>query len=574
VREDEPDGGALELAFAYLIWPEQRLLRASLALVDLLLNAHSWVWHKGYKIDLRSCMVTSCLALIYDTLYDALTPIQRHAITHSLLERDLGIYQGIASSQSEGWTNSRMNWQSVVHSHIGIAALAMGDELPNWREILRLATLGVIDFLDAQPEDGSYPEGLLYWHFGIGEAAWFAYLLKLASRDQVTLLAHPYFAATGKFAYHMSTPDGCFDFEDCCSFRADDWLAALLARECNDRVLGSIVVPFDIHNPPFRKINVPARVIRHILPDVEGLPSEPPEDYPTSHYFRGTETVCMRSDWRPNATYVAFHAGRTALPHSHSDVGSFIVGSRGRRLIPDAGFWPYAPGYFQYDSIRWDFDGAAATGHSILLIDSAGPLWGNDCDGRFLSVTLGPGADSVACDLTSAYKNRVASYVRYFIFLHPDLILILDDVKGLQPRYYKWLIQTSGSVELGEERCRIRNEDATATIQFYNLSKERGYRMTSETRISHYGSFVDDHQAPPSVEYVSVGALHREANWLVGAAIFIGDSGASPSGTALFSGSPASVRWVCSVGEVATEVTINRVSKVIAVGPYAGSATS
>ena len=68
--------------------------------------------------------------------------------------------------------------------------------------------------------------------------------MKTASRHSVNLLLHPYLQATGEFARHMSTPDGCFDFEDCYNFRADDWLSAILSRECNNP--GLRAAPFEL----------------------------------------------------------------------------------------------------------------------------------------------------------------------------------------------------------------------------------------------------------------------------------------------------------------------------------------
>ena len=129
-------------------------------------------------------------------------------------------------------------------------------------------------FLDGQPVDGSDREGLQYWHFGIGEAVWFGLALRTASRGAVNLLSHRYLQVTGEFARHMSTPDGCFDFEDCCNFRADDWLIAALSRESESPSLRAMVAPFDFDHRPFRKVSAPARAMRHIVALEPALPEE------------------------------------------------------------------------------------------------------------------------------------------------------------------------------------------------------------------------------------------------------------------------------------------------------------
>jgi hypothetical protein len=571
MEEDNLDGDALELAFAYTILRDPRLLYAALAQVERILKADTWVWHQDLQIDLHSSMLTSSLALIYDLLYPELTEAQRDTIISGLLKRDLGRYEGIVQSGSDWWVACQMNWQAVVHGHIGIAALAISERLPNYRRLLAAATSGVLGFLDAQPVDGSNREGLQYWHFGVGEAVWFGLALKTASRHSVNLLLHPYLQVTGEFARHMSTPDGCFDFEDCYNFRADDWLAAILSRECNSP--GLRAAPFDLEKRPFRKVGSTARAMRHIVALGGALPEEAPlgaGDGPTSRYFEGTGTVCMRSDWGPDATYVAFHAGVTRVPHSHLDTGSFIIGSRGKRLLPDAGFWPYGKGFFDFRGKRWDFDGASSAGHNVLLVDGDGPRYATRSEGRLLSVDLASDYDRMVCDLSPAYGKKVLRYVRYFVFLRPNIVILLDDVEGRGPRYYKWNFQIAGSATISDSRVDILNGDAAASVIFCNLDKQRGYRMTEESRVSYYTPFVSDPAGPPpSTRSISVGNLHRERKAQLGAVVLIGEANNPPgeSYDVRFSlDSPNVARFVCSRGGAWREVMIDLSSRTISVG--------
>jgi hypothetical protein len=571
IEEDNLDGDALEMAFAYAILRDTRLLDAALAQVERILKADTWVWHQDLQIDLHSSMVTSSVALIYDLLYPELTEAQRDRIISGLLKRDLGRYESIVQSGSDWWVACQMNWQAVVHSHIGIAALAISERLPNYRRILAAATSGVLGFLDAQPVDGSNREGLQYWHFGVGEAVWFGLALKTASRRSVNPLLHPYLQVTGEFARHMSTPDGCFDFEDCYNFRADDWLAAILSRECNSPRLRAS--PFDLEKRPFRKVCSTARAMRHIVALERTLPEEAPirtDDGPTSRYFEGTGTVCMRSDWGQDATCVAFHAGITRVPHSHLDTGSFIIGSRGKRLLPDAGFWPYGKGFFDFRGNRWDFDGASSAGHNVLLVDGDGPRYATPSKGHLLSVDLASDCDRMVCDLSSAYGKKVLRYVRYFVFLHPNIVILLDDVEGRGPRYYKWNFQIAGSATIRDSRVDILNGGAAASIVFCNLDRQRGYRMTEESRVSYYTPFVSDPAwPPPSTRSVSVGNLHRESKSLLGTVVLIGEANEPQVDNydVRFSlDSPNKARIVCSCAGARREVMIDLSSRTISVG--------
>lgn len=556
-RENVPDGGALELAFAWNIWREPAFLEAARRQMKRALAAPTWVTHPPLRIDLCSCMVTSCLALSLDLLEGDLGREERDSLTAGLLARDLAVYADIANRRAEWWTECRMNWQGVVHGHIGIASLALLDRLPHAREILRLATAGVLGFLDSQPADGSSEEGLQYWHFGAGESAWFGLALKTVTGGEVDILQHPFFSASRDFLLHMSTPAGCFNFGDCVSFRPADWLTALLARQFRDSRLQALVAPPDPASPPSRKIDAPAFGMRFVVSHDPSLPASDLASLPLARAFAGSRTVCMRSGWDAEATCVSIQASPAQRPHGHADAGSFIVESRGERLVPDAGFWPYGEGFFDKRGPRWDFDGAGPAGHSVVFVED--PALGA-LPAPLVSVELGGAADRVVCDLAAANAAWLSRHVRYFAFLRPDTVVVFDDIEATEPVRPVWNLLVGGEPELLRDRVEFRKGAAAASAVFLNLDRPGGYSLASETRHAWFSPKVDDGRWPLEIRRVHVTPLHPIERWQFGAVIFTRSSADSPSGKADFTLAAdgiARIRCVSAEGTADVELDLN-----------------
>ena len=417
-----------------------------------------------------------------------------------------------------------MNWQSVITSHMGIAILALADELPDWRARLRIVLRVLLAFLDTCPADGSFEEGLAYWHYGIGELCWFALALQTFTGGKLDLFQHPYLKATQQFPLYLSAPDGCFDFEDCPNFAPRDWLSALLARQYRNPLLQGVIRPYDEQAAPHRKIDAPARGMRHLLSRDCSLPATPLEGLPGSRYFAGNDTVIMRSDWGPRGTFLALHGGSNIVPHAHLDAGSFIIGHGGKRLIPDSGFWPYARGFFDRAEKRWDFDGTSTLGHSLVLVDGQGQGREPGCRARVESVDLAGAVQWAVCDVTDAYQGRLQRFVRYLLFIQPSTVLIVDDLVASRPRWMKWLLQYRASARLCPPSIQIRNGDAFATVSFPFLQSGSAYVFSNEQRHSHYQPSAPDAEPSPPVRFVSLSPSDPLPSWQVVAALRLSEN--------------------------------------------------
>jgi hypothetical protein len=521
-KENEPDAGALGLAFAYTVWPQADLLSACIERLERALDAPTWVarFHRGLRVDLRSAVMCSSLALVFDLVESVLPPVLRDRLLRAVEERVLIPFAQIVRDRSEWWTVRRMNWQAVINGHVGLALLALREHVGEWRSRLALATAGVVDFLDGCPRDGSFPEGMTYWHYGIGELAWFALGLKTVSAGEINLFEHPYLRATQDFPVHMSTPDGCFDFDDCCNFRPNTWLVALLAREYRNSVLQGMVARHGLEPGPPRKVDAPARGMRFVLSHDESLQAASISSMPTSRFFPEIDAVVMRSDWSAEATVVALKGGRNDVPHGHLDAGSFIIGHAGRKAVPDGGFWRYTTGFFDYERRRWDFDGASTLAHNLLLVNGRGQGSGAEACATIKRVELGGSVEWLVCDITAAYEGRLSRFIRFVAFRKPSTVVVLDDIAADCPSSFKWLLQYRDSAQFTQGGWRLRSNGVSAHVSFPIL--EGPYIVTDETRHSHYVPNVDTGR-PHVIRFASLAHEGLRAHWRVLAVIDLGE---------------------------------------------------
>jgi len=472
--------------------------------------------HKPLKLDLWYSGTCARMALAYDWLYPSLTQSQRRTIERELVRR-VKLFQEIQSARSEWWATATMNWRSVICGEMGVALLAILEDYPEWKETLSLAIEGVIASLDAQGKDGSYPEGVGYWGYGVGQAGWLAAALKGVSKGALDLFAHPYLKITGDWVLHFATPDGgVFGFEDGShEGRPNPWLVALLAREYRRPDYQSLA--FEAHN---------TSLLAFLFYDLTLKPR--PLHGKTAAYFPDIETVACRSDWSDRATFFGLHAGKTTVNHSHLDIGTFILSGRGERLASDPGVWPYDVGSLFFNSAgpRWDYEANATVGHNTILVDGQGQVYDAKAEGKILATHFGEEADTIVCDASAAYGGKLHQFIRYAAFLKPDIVVLVDDLKANDQSQFAWLLHPTGEAKLDGTRWHLTKGRAALEVRFLGfdeLETGTGYRTGLAERTTRYR----ERNGIPVTRvnrYLSFETLHAVSEWLVPVVLKVGDA--------------------------------------------------
>ncbi len=245
--------------------------------------------------------------------------------------------------------------------------------------------------------------------------------LHRATGGEVNLFDHPALRETGDYIVHVTEPDGqVYNFNDNGISLGSSLDYLLLLSKLNRRGDWARTARAGDH----------ATVERLIWDDPslsDAIPGETSRSYPT------TGVVTMRSGWDDQATFVGLKSGSSAVGHSQLDANSFVVSSRGERLLIDEGIWPYGHdlGFFDSDGgKRWNFDGNGTIGHNTLMVDGEGQRYGADHPGRIVSFEVGEEVDVAVGDATAAYGGKLKRYLRTLAYVKPDVVLVYDRVSS------------------------------------------------------------------------------------------------------------------------------------------------
>jgi hypothetical protein len=226
------------------------------------------------------------------------------------------------------------------------------------------------------------------------------------------------------------------------------------------------------------------------------LGTDPPSSNPTAMYFNGPGLVSMRSDWSNEAAFAVFVAGE-GISRRYEDANSFIMGRKedifvhaGARIRNNTDnskhHWYHIRSaskntlkiFDPEESYDINVDGTVGPLHSgarLVLSDnlggqifetppsgtdgcySTGSGCGNSTYRSCASYPLGvcevadviryehvPGEYTyTAGDGAAAYTKKIEYYEREFLFLRPDVFVVFDRVRSVNPHYRKvWVAHT------------------------------------------------------------------------------------------------------------------------------------
>ncbi|MFA5110268.1 MAG: heparinase II/III family protein, partial [Desulfobaccales bacterium] len=173
---------------------------------------------------------------------------------------------------------------------------------------------------------------------------------------------------------------------------------------------------------------------------------------PLDRYFRGVEVVTCRSSWDdPRAVFVGFKAGDNRVPHSHLDLGSFVLEADGVRWALDLGPDDYdLTGYFGQN--RWDYYRLRAEGHNTLVLNpGSGPDQDPEAAATILRYRSSPELSLALADLTPAYGRQARRVWRGLALRHRRQVLIQDEIQAEKPVEVLWAMHTAAEVRLSRD---------------------------------------------------------------------------------------------------------------------------
>ena len=250
----------------------------------------------------------------------------------------------------------------------------------------------------------------------------------------------------------------------------------------------------------------------------------------TSRSFPTTGVVVMRSGWDADATFVGLKSASSDVGHSQLDANSFVVTSRGQRLLIDEGIWPYGHfhGFFDRSGPRFNFDANGTIGHSTLMVDGLGQTFGPEYSGKIVSFTPGADVDVAVGDATVAYGGKLTRYLRTLAYVKPDVLLVFDQVAADEPRLLEWLFHHRAEVSGDEKQSQFRLNGVTLTLSRIFPEEAECWRTSDVVRSSSYTESNGYLAQRVEVRYRSLGSFHPCTESEVLWAIHVGDSGEVP----------------------------------------------
>jgi hypothetical protein len=417
----------------------------------------------------RSAWVTGC-AITYDWLYDALPAKTRTQVAERLVKE-----AEILLKESSHRLLS--NHFLIETSALGMVGLALQGENPRANEFLEKSKEWANLIIKHAPTDGSWGEGIQYWQYGLGYFVRYLEASKTAGFENY-YARYDWLKKTGFFPIYFSLPS---DPQKTVNF--------------SDSGDGNYVHAFFMYlfasvykNGYFQDFGNKTRSkepYRFSWLDVLNYdPSIKPIDYttlPTFKHFDDNGFVTMRSSWATDAPLVGFHCGaapgqrnqadpqRLQLKgfgpgHGHPDINSFSIFAYGKWLALDAGY--------VYE--KWTKD------HNTVLVNGKGQAGeGGEWLDYMAFENREPAPSILVAKSTSKYdyvigdagnvyveEAGLSHFRRHLLFLKPNIVVILDDLKGKQPSKFEWLLQAYDKLkQTGTNEFEINQDGVRLSIQ-------------------------------------------------------------------------------------------------------------
>jgi hypothetical protein len=322
--------------------------------------------------------------------------------------------------------------------------------------------------LDLAAEEGAGIEGTGYWLYCFGSLQDLVHAnLNITGEN---LFEHPFWKVCSSFLPYLALPDfsawvnyadtayhglgGSYFFHGVASATADP-LAQWYANEL------------------LRRESTPSwKNLVYYNPDI---PEQPLAQEPPCRFFKSIHLASFRSDWSDDATYMLFKGGSNAWSHTHLDLNSFFITSRGERLATEPGPEHYTLAYWH--SIQ---PVVSTSHHNCIVVDGAHQRVpaqyamsydleeAGDCYSRLSDHISNDWVEMIRGDATTAYGDQLSRAWRDIVYLKPDVFVIFDDLEGHPvrcQRNFEWMLHSECELRDIEAGIEARGDKASLFIQ-------------------------------------------------------------------------------------------------------------
>ena len=349
-------------------------------------NRQKSQWQR--EVDLFSAETGQTLANIIHLNEACLNPEVVQKVKDLVKYRLLDSFMEVPKGQWR-WEVFYNNWVSVCASCVGSAALfLLEDDKEKQDAIIERVCATLPDYLVGMHDDGTCPEGMSYFTYGMSYYVGFARQLKEYTDGKIDLMDSEKVRNICRFQHKCYLPGGnTVSFSD--GERADRFRLGLTCYMA--RTVEGVEIP-DISAAMEFETDHCYRFMGNLQDDIwvqEYL------DWATEQAENEVEWFTLLPDaewavWKKGQMGIAFKGGNNNEAHNHNDVGSFLLTVDGEVFLADLGCGEYTKDYFAPDT-RYAILCNRSYGHNVPIINGGEQSTGadfkcdyfrSDCDGK------------------------------------------------------------------------------------------------------------------------------------------------------------------------------------------------
>jgi len=464
------------LSLAYLLTKNTRYLDRTKEEIIEAISVPSW--NPSHFLDVAEIAIG--LGFAYDWLFDELSNELKQAIRKALIDKAFVPSFG----DDQLWISGSNNWNQVCHAGVSLAALAVGDEEPEWMEkIVSRAVENVPIAMEVSyAPAGVYPEGPMYWGYGTTYNIMLIDALISALGSDFGLSNQIGFDKTALYQFQMHGPDGnVFDYYDCGDTRYIGPPMIWLANHFNLVFLKNYVKQDSIQifqqivksKQPSRSRYASLSLLWENDCSQEDVDCRPELDY----FGNGINPVAsFRSSFdNPNAAWLAVKGGNNKNGHNHMDAGTFVFISQGVRWVSELGREVYEDlernktNDLWKESERYNFLRLGPFGHSTININNSLQPFEN-ISSPITKFFSSANRSHAVIDTSGIWKEHAKSVKRGVALLNKESVVIRDEIKGCDGDV-TWQMITEANVELVDNIAILRKNNKTFIAEIVEPSK-------------------------------------------------------------------------------------------------------
>lgn len=265
------------------------------------------------------------------------------------------------------WESFYNNWVAVCAGCIGSTALfLLNDDKEKQAAIIDRVCDTLPDYLKGMHEDGTCPEGMSYFTYGMTFYVGFARQLYEHTGGAVNLMDNEKVRRIARFQHKCYLPGAnTVSFSD--GERRDHYrlgLTCYMARTIEGVEIPDIQAAMEFETDHCYRFmgnwqdDAWVREYLEIAKEDEVKPKEWFSFLPDAQW----------AIWKTDCMGAAFKGGHNGEPHNHNDIGSFLITADGEVFLADLGCGEYTKEYFA-DETRYNILCNRSFGHSVPIIN-------------------------------------------------------------------------------------------------------------------------------------------------------------------------------------------------------------